>query len=92
MIRRWVKTHTELPAGWAKSETHDTLVIRNVATVRKSDMLCETFLTNFYFDICQILFLQKQESVIAIYNFHGIVAFTEECVYRRIQRNVFIVA
>ena len=39
-----------------KSETHDTLVIRNVATGRKSDMLCETLLTNFYFDLSFVKF------------------------------------
>ena len=54
MIRRSVKTHTDarwVLGGWAKSipksETHDTPVIRNVATGKKSDMLCDISLTNF---------------------------------------------
>lgn len=49
-------THGRCLLGGAKSETHDTPVIRNVATGRKSDMLCETLLTNFYFDLSFVKF------------------------------------
>ena len=55
----WVKTHTGYRVAAKsnpKSETHDTPVIRNVATGRKSDMLCETLLTNFYFDLSFVKF------------------------------------
>ena len=53
-----VGENTHGAACWVatKSETHDTPVIRNVATGRKSDMLCETLLTNFYFDLSFVKF------------------------------------